>query len=340
MSLLSLQLVGSPTSQFFFDLSVLYAKDVVCPEGFDLLFAIAYPDGQWSVSTHLDTSVPRVSLSEMIQKVQEADLAVPHMFCQTGLTSIRILFEEILHVPLVGASGQVLSIAQNKHFTKLIAQDLGVSVPKGCCTISTVIAPEILSDFSWPVIVKPNCADNSEGLSLVKEKGALSEAIEKALSFDAEVLLEEFIPGRELRGAVIKQGEQYYTPAFIEYGVSQARPIREKEDKLKFQEDGQLLAQSEKHQVPAQCPAMLTEELKAELTQMMITLHEGLHCRDFSMYDFRIHAQTGKPYLLEAGLFWSFSKTSMISSMLQAEGADLVAITKTLWTTAAKRAVT
>ncbi|MEM9980930.1 MAG: D-alanine--D-alanine ligase [Bacteroidota bacterium] len=339
MSLLSLQLVGSPTSQFFFDLSVLYAKDVVCPEGFDLLFAIAFPDGQWSVSTHLDTNAPRVSLSEMIQKVQEADLAVPHMFCQTGLTSIRILFEEILHIPLVGASGQVLSIAQNKHFTKLIAQDLGISVPKGYCTTSTVIAPEILRGLSWPVIVKPNCADNSEGLSLVKEKGALSEAIKKALHFDKEVLLEAFIPGRELRGAIIKQGKQYYTPAFIEYGVSQVHPIREREDKLKFQEDGQLLAQSERHHVPAECPATLTDALKAELTQMMITLHEGLHCRDFSMYDFRIQIQTGKPYLLEAGLFWSFSKTSMISSMLLADGTHLVEITKALWTAAARRAV-
>ncbi|MEM6967294.1 MAG: hypothetical protein AAF573_21200 [Bacteroidota bacterium] len=55
------------------------------------------------------------------------------------------------------------------------------------------------------------------------------------------------------------------------------------------------------------------------------------------MYDFRIHAQTGKPYLLETGLFWSFSEASMISTMLQAQQIGLESITASIWKQTTRR---
>ncbi|MEM1118808.1 MAG: D-alanine--D-alanine ligase [Bacteroidota bacterium] len=327
----ALQLVGSTSSEFFFDLSVLYAQKVVQPAGFQLLYVIAYPNGEWSVSQELDTSAQRLSLSEMITSVRYADLVVPHMFCQNGLTSLRILFEDVLNIPVVGSSGHVLQLAQNKHQTKLIAQDLGVSVPKGVRVTSMVEGVEVAADFTFPLIVKPNGADNSDGLNLVSHQQQLSEALEQAFAFSSEVLVEEFIPGRELRGAIIEQADTYRMLPVIEYGVSEKWPIRQRRDKYQFDKSGKLLAQSEKVQVPATCPAVVDDTLKSALKKMMVQLHEGLNCRDFSMYDFRIHEQTGRPYLLEACLFWSFSEASMISSMLRAEGTDLVQATRDLW---------
>jgi len=334
--MIALQLVGSPTSEFFYNLSLLYAKEVVQPHGFDLTFVTAHPDGTWSVSKTLDNNTKKLSLTEMIAEVKSADLAVPHMFCHKGLTSIRTLFEDILNIPLVGSSGQSVSLTQNKFVTKTICKTAGIQVPDGCLFKISEQNSET-KNFEFPVIVKPNNADNSDGLSLVKNSDKLNKALEKGFRFDDEVLVEEYIPGREIRGAVIELGGTFRTLPFIEYKVHHENPIRYAQDKLKFDEKGNLVSQSDKKQIPAECPAKLSNDLKFQLSELMIIAHKALKCRDFSMFDFRIHQDTIQPYLLEAGLFWSFSKTSMISNMLSAENENLIEMTERIWNQAKLR---
>ena len=130
-TLTALQLVGSPTSRFFYDLSLLYAKEVIQPEGFRLLFVAAYPDGFWSVSDSLTGQMYKISFEEMVGLVGDADLAVCHMFCKKGMISIRILFEDVLNIPVVGSSGHCLGLAQDKFLTKSILKEAGVWVPSG-----------------------------------------------------------------------------------------------------------------------------------------------------------------------------------------------------------------
>ena len=329
--MIALQLVGSPTSNFFFNLSLLYAKDVIRPKEFDLLFAIAYPDGQWSVSKSIDERSEKITFTEMIKLVKKSDICVPHMFCDKGLTSLRIFFEKILEIPLVGSSGHTMKIAQDKYLTKLICADAGVPVPHGIKMTSSDMDRFSGQSIKYPLIIKPNCADNSDGISLIKTQNELEKGLEKAFTFDKEILMETYIPGREIRGAVIKKNGSFDILPFIEYGVNEDNPIRNPEDKLKFDKDGRIIGQSEKLKVPAQCPAKLEANLKTDLSRHMIACHKALNCRDFSMYDFRIHEASGKPYVLEAGLFWSFSPKSMISSMLSADGTRLQDITHALW---------
>lgn len=333
----ALQLVGSPTSQFFFDLSLLYAKAVVQPKDFERLFVIAYPDGSWSVQEQLSQKTSKLTFVQMIETVRRADVVVPHLFCQKGLTTWRIFFEDVLQIPMVGSSGHTLSIAQNKQLTKFLAAAAGVRVPKGICVTSTIANDAVLKNLNFPVIVKPNKADNSDGLALVRTLSELEVALTTALQFDEEVLIEEFIEGREIRGAIIETNGQFQTLPFIEYQVTESHPIRVRTDKLKFGAKGELLDQSEKREVPAQCPANITSDFQTTLSEMMIQMHQKLDCRDFSMYDFRIHEATGQAYLLEAGLFWSFSKTSMISAMLEVGGEDLKDITRSIWQQAMAR---
>jgi len=334
---IALHLVGSPTSAFFFDLSMLYARSVVQPKGFEHLFVITYPNGRWSVAKSLQEKTTQISLGEMMHQVTHVHVAIPHLFCHKGLTSVRILFEDTLNIPLVGSSGQVLNLVQNKEWTKLIAKDSHLNVPEGITIRSTNISTEQLSRLTYPLIVKPNNTDNSDGLSLVKKPTEIEYAITKALKYDEEVLLEEFIAGRELRGAVIEMNDSYKVLPFIEYHVSADHPIRNPEDKLQLDENSRPVAQSNKLTIPAACPAEVDQPLRDELSEHMIKLHKALKCRDFSMFDFRIDQRDGKPYLLEAGLFWSFSETSMISAMLKAANMDLKEITRDIWLQAVSR---
>ena len=334
---IALQVVGSPTSSFFFDLSMLYAREVVTPAGFTLLFVIAYPDGKWAVREHLDQLTPKLSFGQMVERVRSATLFVPHLFCPAGLTTWRIFFEEVLGIPGVGSTGQTLLSAQNKQLTKWLATDAQVPVPKGFCMSNKEIADNRIAELDFPVIVKPNTSDNSDGLNLVRNRSVLNPALQEAFHYDTEVLVEQYIAGREIRGAVLEQAGIIRVLPFIEYGVHPQNPIRQRADKLKFNEWGDLLAQSDKEKIPAHCPAVLDKVLHKKLTQLWTQMHRKLGCRDFSMYDFRIDRDTQRPYLLEAGLFWSFSPTSMISSMLRAEGTDLTETTRLLWEQASRR---
>ncbi|MGC1471322.1 MAG: hypothetical protein WA775_01920 [Psychroserpens sp.] len=335
--LVALQLIGSPTSQFFYNLSVLYGKQVVTPLGFELLFVMAYPDGNWSVGSSVEKQSQKMSLEELIPKVKHADLAVPHMFCQTGLTAIRSLFEDILQIPMVGSTAATLQLAQDKHLTKLIAKDVEVSVPESLLLEFPDLDTLRNNDLEFPLIVKPNHSDNSDGLSLVYSEDQFKQSCINAFNYDSEILIETYIPGRELRGAIIEIDDGFMSLPFIEYQVSVKQPIRNPEDKLKFDDENNLVSQSDKLNIPAVCPAILDQHLLEELTNMMITMHKALKCRDFSMYDFRIHAETGKPYLLETGLFWSFSKNSMISNMLSVDKINLLEITGDIWRQAVSR---
>ncbi len=338
---IALQLVGSPTSRFFFDLSMLYAKEVICPDGFDLLFAVAFPNGRWAVCQDLKKVSDSVSLPEMVNLTSGADIVVPHLFCPSGLIGLRIFFEDVLKIPVVGSSGNVLNISQNKHLTRLIAKELRINVPQGRLLSPNSDVNGLIESLQFPLVIKPNTGDNSEGLSLITNPDEIAEAVALARDHDVDILVEEYIAGRELRGALTEIDGEYRVLPFIEYGVSHGQPIRKKADKLKFDKKGALIAQSDKEEIPAYCPARLDEGLQSKLSEMMIAMHQGLHCRDFSMFDFRIHSPSGNPYLLEAGLYWSFSNTSMISAMLRhMQGADLKETTGKIWMQALRRKFT
>ncbi len=328
---IALHLVGSPTSEFFYNLSMLYAKDVTTISEFSNLFVIAHPDGTWSVAENLKRQNSRLSLQEMMITVSGATIAVPHMFCDRGLTSIRIFFEEVLNIPLVGSCGHTAKIAQDKHLTKIICAAAGIPVPSAIKIKATDKLSNLHKITEFPVIVKPNGADNSDGLSLVRKQDDLAASIEKAFKFGNEVLVEKYIDGRELRGAVIELNGVFMVLPFIEYGVNEKHPIRNPEDKLKFDIHGNLLDQSDKEKIPATCPALLDDRLKNKLAKLMVNAHKALNCRDFSMFDFRIDNKTNKPYLLEAGLFWSFSEKSMISTMVKADTIHLSDMTQKIW---------
>ncbi|MGB3401301.1 MAG: D-alanine--D-alanine ligase [Microcoleaceae cyanobacterium] len=327
-----LHLAGSRVSDFYYNVSMIYARDVVKPRGVESYYAVIHPDGFWQLGASLERLSEKLSLEEMIAQLPEVDLVVPHLFCFPGMTSFRALFEDILGLPLVGSPAACTATAANKAQTRSIVADAGVRVAKG---------QQIRSGDSVtmepPFIIKPNSEDNSLGVTLVKDKDQIAEALSTGFKYDQTLLVEDFIPGREIRVAVIeRQGELCVLPA-IEYVFLSDNPIRTLQDKLEIAIDGLPKSQPKNPSSKAVCPATVTPELFDKLASAVKRAHLALGCRDYSLYDFRIHAETGDPFLLEAGLFWSFNKISMISRMLAADGQSLENIALEMWQAAAGR---
>ncbi|MGK7904304.1 MAG: D-alanine--D-alanine ligase [Hormoscilla sp.] len=330
-SLRVLHLAGSRVSDFYYNLSVLYAREVVQPVGVSSYYAVVYPDGLWQLGTSLDSLSEKMSLQEAIARLPEVDVVVPHMFCVPGMTSFRGLFEDILGLPVVGSPPSCTALATNKAQTRSVVSASGVLVAK-----AQVVRRGDTVTMQPPFIVKPNSEDNSIGLTLVRKSTEVAEALRVGFENDETLLVEDYIPGRELRvGVVEREGQLWVLPA-IEYLVTESNPIRTVNDKLELQ-GGLPRKQPDKPAVKNVCPANVTPSLWEKISDAAKRAHIALGCRDYSLYDFRVHADTSDPYMLEAGLFWSFGNISMISRMLQADGQNLEDLALSLWSAAARR---
>lgn len=326
-----LHLAGSRVSKFYYNLSMLYAKEVVQPVGVKSHYAVVHPSGLWQLGASLDDLSEKMSLQDMISQLPTIDVVVPHMFCFPGMTSFRSLFEDIIGLPVVGSPSQCTALATNKAQTRSVISASGVRVAKA----QQFRQGDTLT-MKPPFIVKPNSEDNSLGVTLVKNEQEIAEALRVGFEYDQTLLIEDYIPGRELRVAVVERDGKLYVPSTIEYFMTDEQPVRTAGDKLEFLPDGTLL-QNRNTASRRACPANLTPELFEKLADAAKRAHIALGCRDYSLYDFRIHAETNEPYLIEAGLFWSFGRISVISVLLEVDGETLEDVAFKLWSSAAAK---
>jgi D-alanine-D-alanine ligase len=321
-----LHLVGSAVSEFYCDLSRLYASDCLehtaNPALYEFHIAYITPDRLWrfpaALSPEAIAQAHPLSISEAIQMVAalQIDVMVPQMFCLPGMTQYRALFD-LLQIPYVGNTADLMSLVADKAKTKAIVAAVGVTVPSG-----VVLRADEYATIDFPAVIKPIDGDNSIGVTLVKNPADYEVALKTAFSHSAEVLVETFIPlGREVRcGTIVQAGKLICLP-LEEYALdAQERPIRTYADKLKKNADGNLdFAAKDSSKSWIVDPGDPITDL---VWAMARKCHLALGCRHYSLFDVRIDP-AGNPWFLEAGLYCSFAKTSVLSAMAEAAGISL-----------------
>ena len=327
MSILSiLHLVGSADNNFYCDLSRLYAKECLAattnPTRYKFYIAYITPDRLWRFPTSLgdeDIAMAKpISLSQAIEwiKIQNIDLVLPQMFCLSGMTEYRALFN-LLNIPYVGNTPDVMALTAHKAKAKSVVAAAGVKVPVG-----ELLRQGDMPTTKVPAVIKPVNSDNSLGITLVKDLADYNNALKQAFEHSDEVLVEEYIElGREVRcGIIAKDGELVGLP-LEEYQISdRVRPIRNHTDKLKRTENGNLTyAAKDKTKAWIVDPS---DPITKTVREVAKKCHQALGCSHYSLFDFRIDPQ-GQPWFLEAGLYCSFSPNSVISSMAKAAGISL-----------------
>jgi D-alanine-D-alanine ligase len=321
-----LHLIGSAVSEFYCDLSRLYAQDCLentaNPALYEFQIAYITPDKKWHFPTSLSKDAidlaPPQYLSAAIQTIEQLkiDVMVPQMFCVPGMTQYRALFD-LLNIPYVGNPADLMALVADKAKTKAIVAAAGITVPTG-----EVLRAGDLPTIDFPLVIKPMNGDNSIGVTLVKVAADYDSALATALTHGDEVLVETFIPlGREVRcGIIVRAGELVCLP-LEEYALDpNTRPIRSYADKLKSNAAGDLdfAAKDSKMSWIVDPSDPITDRVWA----MARKCHVALGCRHYSLFDFRIDPQ-GNPWFLEAGLYCSFAETSVLSAMTKAAGIPL-----------------
>ncbi|GAB2929643.1 hypothetical protein GCM10027047_27870 [Rhodococcus aerolatus] len=321
-----LHLVGSAVSDFHADLSRLYAADcldaLADPARYTHHVAWVGPDGRWRFPTDLSrdavAAADPLPAAEAIAVITHlgVDAVVPQMFCVPGMTHYRALLD-VLGLPYLGNAPDVMALGANKARARAVVAADGVAVPAG-----ELLRPGDEPTLAPPFVVKPVDTDNSLGLALVREPGEVGPALAEAFTHSREVLVETYVPlGREVRCGVIERDGELVGLPLEEYDVDTDRkPVRLHDDKIATRDDGDLGLQA-KDGVRAWMvdPA---DPLTAVVHEAARAAHRALGCRDYSLFDFRIDPE-GRPWFLEAGLYCSFARQSVVVMMAEAGGTPL-----------------
>ncbi len=168
----------------------------------------------------------------------------------------------------------------------------------------------ILDQLRLPVFVKPNESGSSLGVSKVKKVEELLPAIEKAFKEDTQVLIEEFIEGRELTIGVYKAN-----------GYLHALPATEIESKNEFFDYEAKYTPGVTNEIT---PAKIDESLKEQLESKAQYIYRHLNCRGIVRMDFILQRQTNKLFFLEVNTMPGQSENSIVPQQVRASGRSLL----------------
>ena len=217
---------------------------------------------------------------------------------------------DMLKLPYTSCDAATSALTFNKRYTVAVAAFGGVHVAKSMHLFkhTPVAASQILTELKLPVFVKPNNGGSSIGMSKVNKQDELAEALEKAFKEDDQVLVEEFISGREFTIGVFKSN-----------GHIQVLPITEIETKNEFF-DFEAKYQGKSVETT---PAAIDEEMKTQLEVAAKRVYEVLNCRGVVRIDFIYNTSTRQPYMLEVNTVPGQSEASVIPQQVRAMGMSL-----------------
>ncbi|MCW2815214.1 MAG: D-alanine--D-alanine ligase [Nocardioides sp.] len=325
-----LHLTGSAVDPLLDDVSRLYARgclDAIRAGGaqHDHVVAHVSPGGAWRFPASLDdaalAAAPALTFAEAVAHLADLDVdaALPQMFCRPGMTTYRGLLD-LLGVPWVGNAPEVMALGADKPRASAVVAAAGVAVPA-----SQVVRPGDPLLLDLPVVVKPADADNSLGVTLVREPAAYDDAVRSACEHSDRAVVETYVElGREVRCGVVEVGDVLVCLPLEEYAVDAAtKPVRDHDDKLRRDDSGDLglVAKDAAHAwiVPVDDP------LTALVHEAALRAYDALGCRHHGLFDFRVDP-AGTPFFLEASLYCSFAPTSVVVVMAEAAGIPLAAL--------------
>ncbi len=211
---------------------------------------------------------------------------------------------ELAGIPYCGSSSAASAIAIDKHISKIVFEANGVPTALwGHLTRKEAIDRHQFNALGLPLVVKPNKQGSTVGLSIVRFWDEWEEAVEKAFQFGDSILLERFIPGRELTVSIL--GEETLP-------VIEIIP-----DSGFYDYESKYQSGKTRYVVPAEIPDQLTSAMQ----EAAMRAHDGLGCSGYSRVDFRLR-EDGKFFCLEVNTLPGMTGTSLVPKAAKAVGLD------------------
>ena len=221
---------------------------------------------------------------------------------------------ELLGIPYQGSGVLGSALAMNKRLTKTLYRQAGLPVAKDMVVrrgSHRLVLDPLVEELGWPIVVKPNAEGSSIGIRMANTLSELSKAIEQAFVLDKEVLLEEYIKGREITGGVLGNETLQALP-IIEIIPAKQYEFFDYEAKYKEKASEEI------------CPADLPESTTRLAQEYALRAHKVLGLRGYSRTDMIVRGE--KIILLETNTIPGMTATSLLPQAAQAAGLTFGAL--------------
>ena len=219
-------------------------------------------------------------------------------------------FLKLADIPFVGPGVLGSAAGMDKDAMKRLLRDAQIPIGKFLTLKSHERLPsfaEVEAALGAPFFIKPANMGSSVGISKVRTEGEYSAAVKDAFQYDTKIVIEEFIPGREIECAVLGNedpaasvpGEIIPSHDFYSYD---AKYLDEKGASLEI-------------------PAKLDDDTKRRVQELAVKVFQALCCEGLSRVDFFLKAD-GEIIVNEINTMPGFTKMSMYPKLWEASGVS------------------
>ena len=210
---------------------------------------------------------------------------------------------DVLGIRYTGSGYFGSALAMDKGMAKKVFLNAGIPAPKGFSVTKDTARQALPAEIGYPCVVKPCCGGSSVGISIIHTPQEYEAALNEAFCLEDEVILEEYIKGREFSVAVI---------------LSKALPVIEIAPLEGFYDyKNKYKAGSTIETCPANLPSDIAEQIQHYAVAAAKALGLDTYCR----VDFMLSEQ-GQIFCLEANTLPGMTPTSLLPQEARAIGIE------------------
>ena len=230
----------------------------------------------------------------VIRMCQMADIVFMALHGENGENGKLQAAFDLLGVKYTGSDYLSSAIAMNKGMAKKLFVEAGIPTPKGIAMTRETREDDVTKlNLHLPCVVKPCCGGSSIGVTIVRDAAEFKAALDEAFRWEDELVIEEFVEGREFSVGVI---EGKALP------VIEIAPIQGFYDYKNKYKAGSAVET---------CPAELPEDVSAQMRHYAEEVAKVIGLDTYSRSDFLLDKE-GNMFCLEANTLPGMTPTSLL----------------------------
>ncbi len=255
-----------------------------------------------------ELAIVRAGSSELTKSgaLKDVDVVFLALHGGTGEDGTIQAFLDLAGVAYTGTGHAGSAAAMDKDVSKHLFRAAGIPTPEWL--MAPVEAHEVANRLGFPAVVKPNKQGSTIGLTVVRQTEDLDAAVETALRYDDEVMVEQFIEGREFTVGILR-----------DKALAVGEIIPERAEIFDYESKYQVGGAQEIF------PADIDEESARVIAELALRAHRALKLTDYSRVDFRRNAE-GAFFCLEVNTLPGMTATSLLPQSAAAVGISFPAL--------------
>jgi len=239
-------------------------------------------------------------ISDCLKKnvIDVAFIALHGRFGEDG--TVQKMLEDA-HIPYTGSKVEASRLALDKIASKEVFIKKNVAVPKYIVFEKNNFSFSDTNSIGFPLVVKPQFEGSSIGLSVVKDRNLLEDAVNKAFQYGDRIILEEYIQGRELTVGILDD---------------EALPVIEIVTRDNVYDYAAKYKNSDTRYL---VPAPISKDVYEKAARIGVIAHKALGCDSFSRVDMMLD-KTDKIFVLEVNTIPGMTERSLLPKAAEAIG--------------------